>query len=97
MLVSATLDRKIVGAETSAAAFEAGVMSVQSVSGRPAIATELDTVEMRERRMFHHWNQLPMSPFGISPIFRISSASHIDACISSSVPASRPRMESLAR
>jgi len=85
-----------VRALTSTAAFVVGVMSLQSDHLRPAIDTELDVVETRARRMFHHWNQLPMSPFGTNPIFRISSASHIDACISSMVPASRPRMSSPA-
>src|SRR5262245_32914762 len=80
----------------SATALPVGVISVQKPTARPPIFTELLTVEMRVRRMFHHWNQLPSGAPGFTPILRISSATHIDATISSSEPASRPRMASPA-
>ena len=95
-VVSAPSPTNIVVPETSAAAFDVGVMSVQSSSALPWNVTELDTVETRVRRMFHHWKYVPSSPRGASPILRISSATQIDARISSSVPASRPRMSSPA-
>jgi len=76
--------------------FEVGAMADHKAMGFPLRVTELDPVEMRVRRMFHHWNQLPPSPCGTRPILRISSASHMDARISSSVPASRPRISSPA-
>src|SRR5512134_3677567 len=77
---------KIVGAETSTAVFVVGVTSVQRLSGRPLMLTELETDDIRVRRMFHHWNQLPKSPSSSRPILRISSAIQTEARISSMVP-----------
>ena len=56
--MSAVLSRgsatKIVVPETSVAAFDVGVISDHKVSGFPRNVTELETLEMRVRRMFHH-------------------------------------------
>jgi hypothetical protein len=69
---------------------------VNIASGRPPSRTALAVGANLVRRMFHHWYHVPSSPIGCTPIFRISSATHPVARISSSVPASRPRMPSPA-
>src|SRR5262249_28785078 len=48
----------------------------------------------RVRRIGHHWKNVPSSPTGWSPASRACSATHPVARISSSVPASRPRIAS---
>jgi hypothetical protein len=45
----------MVGASTVTPIMPFGTISDHSVSAAPATRTLLDTVEMRVRRMFHHW------------------------------------------
>src|SRR6185503_20980744 len=81
-VVSRASSMKSVVPVTSAVEFDVGEIADHSASGFPLNETELEPVEIRVRRIFHHWNQLPPSPRGVRPIFRISSASQIDARIS---------------
>src|SRR5437868_1156102 len=53
--------------------------------------------EIRTRRIGQNWKYVPSSPAGSRPASRAAFAIHIDARSSSSVPASRPRIASLAR
>ena len=95
-VVSRPSPTKTVCAFASPPRFDVGVISVQSASALPSSVTELEMVEMRVRRMFHHWKYVPSPPFGATPIVRNWSAIHIEARISSIVPASRPRIASPA-
>jgi hypothetical protein len=86
-----------VGAETFVVLRVATTASRQTGYERPPTVIVVDSGDTRVRRMSHHWKKVPSSPRGARPIWRIWSASHIEARISSRVPASRPRMASPAR
>jgi hypothetical protein len=69
--------------------------SVCSATGAPPTAMRLAS-PTRTRRMGQNWKYVPSSPAGRRPASRARSATHAEARISSSVPASRPRMPSPA-
>src|SRR6185437_13293764 len=69
--------------------------SFQVVSGRPPMLISLPS-PTRVRCIGHHWKNVLSSPIGLSPASRALSATQAVARISSSVPASRPRIASLA-
>ena len=55
MVESLPSPAKMVRPTASASAFPFGTTSVQSAGVSVPILTELAAVEMRVRRMFHHW------------------------------------------
>ena len=84
---------KTIGRSTVTGWFDRATASRQSCSGLPPSEISLLSLS-RVRRIGHHWKNVPSSPAGCSPASRACSATQPVARISSSVPASRPRIAS---
>ena len=69
-----------------------GITLPKSASDCPPMLARLASTETRVRTMLNHWNQVPFSPAGSSPIFAYCSATQTEAINSSMVPPSRPRI-----
>ncbi len=61
----------------SAGTTPSGMKSPNSVIACPPMLARLAVTETRVRVMSNHWNQVPSSPIGLSPMWRYWSATHI--------------------